>query len=158
MICQREGCGAEYDPTPHLLAHPGATQPRYCTKNCRALARQARITARLGPCRACGSTDRVTSNLALVMCRQCAAVAYLSCFRKVQWPTAEAAEVVIDGKRLLSYRCELCLHFHGTNNTGVPDGWADRVALIAAYIRSVGFDANVARGWSNTVRTEGATA
>jgi hypothetical protein len=152
VICQREECGAEYDPD---RTHPGATQQRYCSKVCRYLARTARVSARFGPCRACGSTDGVHSNLTLILCRRCAAVAYTGCRRKVQYPTPEEAEVCIGGKQLLSYWCELCRHFHGTNNTGVPDGWAERVALIAAYIRSVGFDANTARGWSNTGRAAG---
>lgn len=147
MICQRDGCGASFEPDPGLS--PGATQQRYCTKACRAMARQDRVTARLGPCKACGSTDRVTTNLGLVLCQPCQAVVHLSCHRKIQYPTANAAEVTIGGKVLLAYECRICGHFHATNATGVPDGWPERVALIAAYIRSIGFDVNEARGWTN---------
>ena len=161
--CDREGCNIRFEVTPADMLNPDS-QPRFCGRSCRRTYRNARqdwIRSEInGPCKACGSTGQTLATYGLIICRPCRTVAWRSCWRKVQHLLeGDAIHDFNDGVPLSAYRCELCGLWHGTSNAGDPDEqYEQRRRQVAAYLASVQFDINVARGWSNTDRLARKTA
>lgn len=141
-------CGVEFEPTPEQVSAVGGP---YCGKRCVRTARQARRRAAdRPPCAACGEPWEGIYHYGLALCVQCRTVAFQSCWRKRRWDTDPGTFALNDGTPLTGYHCDICEHWHTTTvrHVSLPEGYAERRDQIGAYLRSVGFDLDAARGWS----------
>jgi hypothetical protein len=152
--CAGPGCRKQFELTAQQI-HNGA-QKRYCGAECRANAAEMRDLERRGGavCGACGGSRRLRGSYGLLLCGPCRTVAYRSCWRKVPFPTAEAATKTDRSTPLFAYLCRLCSAWHATHiDAAMSDTYEDLLGQIGTYLRSVDFNLEAARGWSLTLRT-----
>lgn len=157
--CHRDGCGEPF--TVVLDEEEGDELPDpalYCSPRCKRAARKHRKKAErraskpptppgaVQPCVGCGRVRDSAAIYGVPLCPRCRNVALGTCWRKIRFPTCNAAgSNFVNGDRIWVYRCELCDGFHTTRTPQdeVSADLRDLRAQLAEAFRSAGFDQTV---------------